>query len=605
MIFMGKYQVSNIGSGEHYIYYSRLKDSKINNIKNLFNNLASFDNFSDRMNFEALDIYNLLISQAHNERKKEIKVLQKITNGENNEVENLLNNPLILINKLNQAIGLKNKYFQYLQYIKNFRNSDNKEKSFYPVVTNYVNEKLGKLIRDRYGNEIQQVVLEAIENSGDKDPSEAIKKAIDKIVEKITTDFISQDNEITKDLLNQLGETNYTLGENGEYKVWEDLLQQISSDEEIRNEFISSILKNLNLKNKILKAVEDYRKSSKKTSVKSKLKKSITANNSKTSGFHYESLTAAIASIVLKGLTDGKSNNFSISTSKISNIATTDTLALGGFEINFDTQEYIKTKIEDLEKNPYLEGSSTPSKEAAVNAFVEFTNFLKNNINDGFIIYGSNKSYDQNRLKDKEGYFKGGRRNITQLPIVLSQYTGITISDSAIDLIINTIPGAIYSNNNKKEQISEYFSAALAGQMAKLLFDDWTTIGDQVNDNFNAIHVFNLNGVVIPLSFLLEKAAEAVDLATSKLQSAPSSYFQVTFELPESIYFKEPKDTSDWINEQLNSDSKKSKKTTKNKKTLQDAWNYQRDIALKESSFGIDILSNFNNLINQLLNSMN
>jgi hypothetical protein len=59
---MGKYQVSNIGSGEHYVYYSRLKDSKINNIKNLFNNLASFDNFSSRMNFEALDIYNLLIS---------------------------------------------------------------------------------------------------------------------------------------------------------------------------------------------------------------------------------------------------------------------------------------------------------------------------------------------------------------------------------------------------------------------------------------------------------------------------------------------------------------------------------------------------------------
>ena len=43
-----------------------------------------------------------------------------------------------------------------------------------------------------------------------------------------------------------------------------------------------------------------------------------------------------------------------------------------------------------------------------------------------------------------------------------------------------------------------------------MLFDDFSTIGTDVNDA-TAIHIMNLNGVLIPLSFFLHIYAEALD----------------------------------------------------------------------------------------------
>lgn len=122
--------------------------------------------------------------------------------------------------------------------------------------------------------------------------------------------------------------------------------------------------------------------------------------------------------------------------------------------------------------------------------------------------------------------------------------------------------------------------------MAKLLFDDWTTIGDSVG-NFNAIHVFHLSGIAVPLSYLLQKMAEAAEEALGNLISHPSSYFKVNFNLPSSIKFPDPSNTTSFISE-IKSDSEKGSGAY-----LQMAWEAQRAEALA-STFGIDFLSNFN-----------
>jgi hypothetical protein len=45
----------------------------------------------------------------------------------------------------------------------------------------------------------------------------------------------------------------------------------------------------------------------------------------------------------------------------------------------------------------------------------------------------------------------------------------------------------------------------LAQDVAYVLFDDYATIGDDMNGN--SIHIMNLNGVMIPLSMILELLA--------------------------------------------------------------------------------------------------
>jgi hypothetical protein len=47
--------------------------------------------------------------------------------------------------------------------------------------------------------------------------------------------------------------------------------------------------------------------------------------------------------------------------------------------------------------------------------------------------------------------------------------------------------------------------------IAAFLFDDFTSIGDVNMSGANALHIFDLNGVFVPLSVLLFKLAEAAE----------------------------------------------------------------------------------------------
>ena len=54
------------------------------------------------------------------------------------------------------------------------------------------------------------------------------------------------------------------------------------------------------------------------------------------------------------------------------------------------------------------------------------------------------------------------------------------------------------------------FERMLAQDVAYFLFDDYTTIGE-ADTGGRSIHVMNLNGVMIPLSMILELLADAID----------------------------------------------------------------------------------------------
>lgn len=88
-------------------------------------------------------------------------------------------------------------------------------------------------------------------------------------------------------------------------------------------------------------------------------------------------------------------------------------------------------------------------------------------------------------------------------PITLSQWrnsikvAGID-SDKLTFCIMQLIPGAI---GNEKRDVREDVSTMMARTIATALFDDFFEIGEKHNNKLNAIHLLDLNGVYIPLSF--------------------------------------------------------------------------------------------------------
>ena len=561
------------GNGSNYVYYQRLaEDTHFRSAPRIYmRGITKAGQYRDIINNINLNIVGALRSQAAAEREKEINVMRRIAPNINYNNMSIIE----LINQMNQLIGLRDQYQQYLKYLRDIYPTSNHKnaKNMSPVVSSYISTRLISLINSRYITDFENALLAAVTKNAN---STEIKRIAGQFAQKVTDDLLSNVDNITSDLLYDLGKTNYTLGD--EYLIWKDFFDKVNSDLNLRNKFITDIMRRFGLQEKTAKAIKMVRDKEVKTSKKA-IRTVIEATAAPQGGYIYE---------VIAEMMQGFAIGSSISTSRLSDKGTTDLLTAS---VDFQYENLVKEKLVELE-------SGTGDKAQAVQKLTEFTEFLKNNVGDGFIIYGNAKSYRLDRLSDLTGYFDGGTRNIQQLPSVMASYN-IPISQDTVELVINTIPGAILEGDTT---VQEFLTEALAGQVAKLLFDDWTTIGDS-SGSFDAIHVFNLSGVTVPLSYLLEKLADAAEEAAGDLLNHPNAYIQVQFNLPSDIKFREPSQTTHFIQDQIRIERQTGKKRGRGNGGLQLAWDAQRDEALA-STFGINFLSNFNTLLSQLTSQL-
>ena len=87
---------------------------------------------------------------------------------------------------------------------------------------------------------------------------------------------------------------------------------------------------------------------------------------------------------------------------------------------------------------------------------------------------------------------------------------------------------AIGDNLNKAD-----LEKAIAYNFAYLLFDDFDTIGLDTGDG-SAIHIMDLNGVLIPLSFFIHLLVKALEGWVHD----PINIIKVKIQTPNSIEFK-------------------------------------------------------------------
>lgn len=133
----------------------------------------------------------------------------------------------------------------------------------------------------------------------------------------------------------------------------------------------------------------------------------------------------------------------------------------------------------------------------------------------GYLIYSNAKSYVLGSNFKEKGFSAGASGTVDYFTRVMSQINGSFIDT---DLFFNTIKnlarGAIGEDAGSTKS---YVETQLAAAVAIFLFDDFTI--DDSGSGVKKIHLLNLNGVNLPLSFLLYLLIQAFEKVRSLLDA--------------------------------------------------------------------------------------
>lgn len=602
---------NNKKEGYLYVYYKRGQTQNTSNINKFLKDVGFYENSEMITNYgnakspKKMDIMNTLSSLAKKERSKEEEILRELDPNKKTRYSQMGDEKFI--NKLNEFLGMGEKYKIYLQYLNEiYPNTSAKNMS--PMVTSYFSNYFASILTsDEFFNILSRKIMQIVKNNG---TAADIDRACEEVGEWIKQKFMedSGNNSFFEKFMEKVEGTNTKQLEE-QYHFWKELFEKIKSDESIRNEFMESVMRSFGLTNTVKNAVNAIKKQQEgkatitKQMKKKAIKSAINSRSAAKGGLYYEGVQAALAAFNLKEL--GKTV---WSTSRISDSGTTDMVSLYTGKISLSIQDEITQRFNELIEKP------AKDKAVAVENVREFTKWVNDHVDKGVLIYTNAKSYKQSRLITGESFFQGGRRSIKHLDSVINSTKGAKLKTEAvnglINMVINTIPGAMLEGSDEPQNILSRF---LAQKIAYLLFDDWDTIGGKqigdLDENVKAIHVFALNGVLVPLSYLLNKAAEAFKATSRDFTIARNEYFRVSFDTPDSITFPEAKDTTKWMMEQIyqNEGGKEKynqlsdeEKFDLRAKQLVEAWNKQSKDAINGTKFGIDFLSNFNDLLQEL-----
>ncbi len=142
-------------------------------------------------------------------------------------------------------------------------------------------------------------------------------------------------------------------------------------------------------------------------------------------------------------------------------------------------------------------GSGSENRAKNVQAIEKLYEDLKD-VRNGFIVYSSAKNYTYN---DKFGGFSAGQeQNIGNFLEMMEDVSHSTKKNykTLMGIILQLGEGAIGEKVLNKDNIENL----LAQNIALFLFDDFQTLGGE-SPGPTAIHLMDLNGIYVPLSFIL------------------------------------------------------------------------------------------------------
>lgn len=552
-VYLNEFRMEN-----DYVFYSRLTDdAALASLWRTIHKTASAE-FEKNVTFfnqvDSTTIANSIIAQGKAEQEKERRFLYEYFGISMNQIS--IKEYPSYINTLNSVIGLKDDYENLLKLINQGRLSkkgkvkDNSKDRAYSAMA-YFDGYLTKALRARIESYFKtNKAIKLIESDSREYWTSEMRDLIDLAIEDA---IINLSNQVD-------------IVDGQQVQVWKKAINLLQLSKKQFNQLKSDIFQRYNLDNVInqLWIWEKGRTNLKSTrGLSTKIKQSYGMGEIK-----YRSVNGLLEEYI-----DPLAGNYELSEKGItrsrsvmkSNIAKTDSVSI--FSMDMSTNNLTEILNEEL-----LSSNSLIDASQIMTNFVEsYMSKLKNS----FIIFESSKAYSLG--KSFRGFHSGGKKLLEDLPSYLDAMGMNIEGENLVRTLYNTIPGAI--GENKQQEVKDNLSLALSEVMANFMFDDWTNIGVTTN---NAIHIFSLDEVKIPLSYLLI----AVGNAMLNTISDPTSYFKVSFSVPNQIKYPEKIQDFD-VNVGMIG-----------------YWDEQRQIARKNSSFSIRFLSNFKTLIKDLINEL-
>lgn len=185
------------------------------------------------------------------------------------------------------------------------------------------------------------------------------------------------------------------------------------------------------------------------------------------------------------------------------------------------------------------------------------------------------------------GLHNGGKMQLSELGNYVAT-AGIDPGKAQdfINVAYNTLSDAIFAD--RRDEVQEDIRRILTSAAARLLFDDWSTIGVE-NTGTQILNFFNVNGIIIPSSYFFIGLGNAMQQAAEEMSGVSNSWFSVQVHLPTTVVYHQ----GDWrkygsTNEEI-------------KNGIWNAWNEQAASAAKESYFVTKFLYNFKTIMSRIL----
>lgn len=533
-----------------YVYYDRLRNETRPFWKNVgIKAEQRLGNYLSNSTISKTDLSSTLASIASNERQNEIRFLSTIFGYQSgfDESNVTLDSYEEFINYINLQIGMKDAYERFLIDTKKKTGGKRRNPNVATSFPTYLVQALNKMLRNSTDK-----VVRALEDP--KEFDEFIDDLVDEMAEAMSN---AQVDKVERERL-------------GESKPWKDLYEVLKKDKYSHAAWKDLLIKRVHIETILREMVEKNGSAIDRKGIRQAVDNTVSSTRAITGGY----LQEIIQALMNKANTNP---NIKIGGGTIkSNIPTTDNITL--YSTNIEIQEAELTRLFE-ELNPEISETTKEGNRKIIEDFYE--QHLKN-LKDTFVVYESVKNVTLGDWFENAGGFNNG--NPKELYKVSDDLESIGFSDVAqkaenlYQVLINAMDGALMTES--KDRAMSELRLAICHGLASVFFDDWAEIGKV---GTNAIHIFDLNSIKVPLSYLLFALSEALNIMEND-EVNDSRYIKIEFSIPKQILYPEPVPI-----------------ITYDGTTIVDHWNRQAEVAKKQSTYKVNFLSNFVDTISNLL----
>ena len=287
-----------------------------------------------------------------------------------------------------------------------------------------------------------------------------------------------------------LASPTWTSGNDNPFK---ELVDYLNAHKDRRNEILDKMWQYLGIDKLKQNMVENIVNSEQLKNFKNSRKSGkINLTTSIKSGVQRGLMGEALSQVISEAAVKLNTENTKFTSEQVGSIGAKPDVILG-FQIKVDTISGIMT-------NNRFKGSD---RETNRSRFIEINEHLKR-LNKGIVVYSNVKDWALGQdFKRRGGFSTGGDMTLDTYANIMKK----TKTGEFIGAVANAMDKAVFGDDKHRQAILEMITQ----DMANFLFDDVFTVGKEMTGGATAIHLMNLDGVYIPVSYLLLLLAEAFE----------------------------------------------------------------------------------------------